>query len=70
MSKPILFKSSPDSDPQPLSSESIVQLIHGYINEINNLKQLYELEKQKHISDVNKLQQIINTMETKLIELK
>jgi len=70
ISKPIMLRSTPDSDPKPLSSESIVQIIHGHINEINNLKKLYELEKQKHINDVNHLQQIINTMETKLIELK
>ena len=70
ISKPIMLKSSPDCDPQPLSSESVVQIIHGNINEINNLKNLYELEKQKHSDDVNKLQLIINTLETKLIELK
>ena len=70
ISKPIMLKSSPDSDPEPLSSESVIQIIHGQLNEINNLKNLYELEKQKHSEDVKQLQLIINTLETKLIELK
>ena len=77
---PIMLQQGDGTSPVQLNSHQIIDIMQKQTDNINNLNNLnkkyeqtineYAIEKQQHISVVNSLQSVINTMEKTILELK